>query len=328
MISEATNWAQIELRHLIALHAIAETASFGRAAEQVGYTQSAISQQIASLEEIVGERLIERSRGPRPVTLTEAGQLLVRHAEAIVAHLRAAQADIVAYKTGEAGLLRVGIYQSVGTRILPGVLQAFSGAWPDVAVRLTEDESDDTLLTLVAHGELDLAFTVLPMCEGPFEAIELLTDPWVAIIAKDAPLAQRKGELPLSELIDQPLISFRRCRTSKQLEAYLTVRGLAPRIVFRSGDNGTVRGLAAAGLGIALAPELAVDPDPRIMTRKLGDGTPPRIIGLAWRRDSYRSQAMRAFIKTAGEVCRALADVAPQQKSKPRALRLARAQVS
>ena len=90
------NWLGLELRHLIALKAIAEEGTFGRAAKRLGYTQSAISQQIAMLERIVGRRLIDRPGGPRPVSLTEAGDLLLRHADAIAARLQAAQADLAA----------------------------------------------------------------------------------------------------------------------------------------------------------------------------------------------------------------------------------------
>ena len=79
------------MRHLAALEAVETEGSFGRAANKLGYTQSAVSQQIATLERIVGEKLIERPGGPRPVTLTEAGRLLLRHARAIVARLQAAQ---------------------------------------------------------------------------------------------------------------------------------------------------------------------------------------------------------------------------------------------
>src|SRR4051795_10049645 len=103
----------IELRHLVALQAIAEHGSFGRAAKALGYTQSAISQQVAALERAVGGRVIEGPGGPKPVTLTEAGELLLRHAEAIVARLKAAQADLAAFAAGAAGPLRVGTYQSV-----------------------------------------------------------------------------------------------------------------------------------------------------------------------------------------------------------------------
>src|SRR2546429_9951987 len=87
----------VELRHLLALQAIAEHGSFGRAARALGYTQSAISQQAATLERAVGEKLIERPGGPRPASLTEAGQLLLRHAEAIVALMKAAQAALGAF---------------------------------------------------------------------------------------------------------------------------------------------------------------------------------------------------------------------------------------
>ncbi len=307
MISDASQWTRIELRHLIALQAIAETSSFGRAAVQVGYTQSAISQQIAALEEIVGERLIERSRGPRPVALTEPGQMLVRHAEAITAHLRAAQADVAAFQAGEAGLLRVGTYQSVGARVLPGTLRSFVAAWPGVEARLTEDSRDVWLLALLARGDLDLAFTILPLLDGPYAAVELLADPWVAIIAADAPLATCADPLPLSALADQPLIGFRQCRSSLQLEDRLREQGVAPNVVFRSDDNGTVRGLAAAGMGIALAPLLAVETDPRVVIRPLAE-MPPRVIGLAGQRDRYQSRAMRACVETAQAFCQTVVE--------------------
>src|SRR5437667_11240259 len=89
-IMHTDEWLGLELRHLIALKAIAEEGSFGRAAKRLGYTQSAISQQIAVLERIVGQRLIERPGGPRPISLTEAGRLLPTHADRTAARLPAA----------------------------------------------------------------------------------------------------------------------------------------------------------------------------------------------------------------------------------------------
>src|SRR2546430_1078236 len=149
------DWAGLELRHLIALQAVAEERSFGRAAERLGYTQSAVSHQIAALEGLVGERVIERGRGQRSVQLTQAGALLARHADAIVARLRAAQADYAAFTEGAAGLLRVGIYQSVGMRILPTLLRAVAVRWPRVGGRLTESTPDGALPSPVAPGEAD-----------------------------------------------------------------------------------------------------------------------------------------------------------------------------
>src|SRR3954469_23796980 len=125
-IMEPDRWLGVELRHLAALQAVAQAGSFGpgaqagsfgRAAQRLGYTQSAISQQIAALERAVGERLVERPGGSRPVALTEAGRPLLAHADAIVARLKAAQADMAALRQGEAGTLRVGTFQSVGARV-------------------------------------------------------------------------------------------------------------------------------------------------------------------------------------------------------------------
>src|SRR5438309_5548317 len=135
---EPDRWLGIELRHLTALEAVAREGSFGRAASSLGYTQSAVSQQIATLERIVGQRLIDRPGGPRPVSLTEAGELLLRHADAIAARLSAAQADLLALDAGESGPLRIGTYQSVGARILPGLLREFSPGWPAVEITLRE----------------------------------------------------------------------------------------------------------------------------------------------------------------------------------------------
>jgi molybdate transport repressor ModE-like protein len=139
-IVEADRWLGLDLRHLIALKAIADEGSFGRAAEKLGYTQSAISQQIATLERIVGLRLIERPGGPRPISLTEAGRILLRHADAIQARLLAAKADMSALEAGDAGRLRVGTFQSVGAKIIPRLLRRFSESHPQVEVVLRESQ--------------------------------------------------------------------------------------------------------------------------------------------------------------------------------------------
>src|SRR3989454_12442476 len=137
-IMEPDSWLGVELRHFAALQAVASEGSFGRAAERLGYTQSAISQQIQTLERIVGEKLVERPGGPRAVSLTEAGRLLLRHAEAIVARLDAARADMASLRAGETGMLRVGTYQSVGARVLPAVMRRFRSEHPGITLELHE----------------------------------------------------------------------------------------------------------------------------------------------------------------------------------------------
>src|SRR5919202_1828149 len=301
---ELHDWAGLELRHLIALQAVAEERSFGRAAERLGYTQSAVSHQIAGLEAVVGQRLIERARGQRSVSLTEAGALLARHADAIVARLRAAQADYAAFAEGTPGSLRVGIYQSVGAPILPTLLRQFAVSWPRVEVRLTESTSDGDLLSLVERGELDLTFTIFPLPPGPFEAVELLRDPYLLLVSASSPLSRADEPLRLERLAEGPLIGPRMCISGEQLEERMRGYGIEPRVIFRSDDNGTVQGLVGAGVGAALLPRLAIDPtDTTTRTLTLDPDVAPRIICLAWHRDRYRSPAARAFVAAARAVC-------------------------
>src|SRR5712691_6745090 len=138
----ADGWLGVELRHFLALDAVAREGSFGKAASALGYTQSAVSQQIAMLERQVGQKLVDRPGGPKPVSLTEAGKLLLTHAEAIAARVAAAQADLTALSDGQAGTLRVGVFQSVGQRILPELMRRYLQAWPKVEVKLTESADD------------------------------------------------------------------------------------------------------------------------------------------------------------------------------------------
>src|SRR2546421_2713537 len=109
--------------------------------------------------------------------------MLLTHADAIAARVAAAQADLNALGDGEAGALRVGVFQSVGQRILPELMRRFVRQWPKVELTLTESADDRELFSLVERGELDLSFCDLPLEEGPFEAVELLRDPYVLVVA-------------------------------------------------------------------------------------------------------------------------------------------------
>ena len=297
---EPDSWLGLELRHLIALKAIAEEGTFGRAAVSLGYTQSAISQQIATLERIVGQRLIDRPGGPRRVSLTEAGELLLRHAAAIAARLQAAQADLAALDAGDAGPLRIGTYQSVGARVLPTLLREFAAQWPDVQITLQESADDRDLMHLVEQGALDLSFVVLPLEPGPYATVDLFRDPYVLVVPAGSPLASRDRAPSLRELVEHPLISNRTCRTTQRVEDRLRHAGREPHIAFRSDDNGTVQGLVAAGVGIAIVPRLTVDEtDEAIRVVDLGDRVPPRLVGIAWHRDRRRTPAAEAFVELA-----------------------------
>ncbi|MGH3003429.1 MAG: LysR family transcriptional regulator, partial [Gaiellaceae bacterium] len=297
-------WIGVELRHFAALQALADEGSFGRAAKRLGYTQSAVSQQIATLERIVGERLVERPGGPRPVSLTEAGKLLLRHAESIVARLQAAQADLKALREGEAGTLRVGTFQSVGARLLPEIMRSFTRQWPKIEVML--DELDDEQIAVeVERGTVDVGFVLLPVDpDAPLETTELLRDPYVLVVAAGSPFAVAVHAPSLRALTSEPLVGFRTGNAIAPVEAALRAEGVEPRWAFRSNDNPTVQGLVAAGVGNALMPQLTVDAsDPRVAVVDLGAEVTPRIIAIARHRDRYSSPAARAFVETAVASC-------------------------
>jgi DNA-binding transcriptional LysR family regulator len=299
-IMGSDGWLGVELRHFLALEAVAREGSFGKAAAVLGYTQSAVSQQIATLERIVGHRLVDRPGGPKPVSLTDAGRLLLTHADAIAARVAAAQADLVALAEGQAGPLRIGVYQSVGQRILPDVMRKFLAEWPQVQVTLTESASDEDLLSRVERGELDLTFADLPLPEGPFDSTEIMRDPYVLVVPADSPLAARETAPSLREVAELDLIAHRHCRTLEQVEASFR-RPL--KFVFQSDHNQTVQAMVAAGVGHALVPRLTMDPEDE--TTKLLElpKVPSRRISIAWHRDRYRAPAAQAFAETAEAVC-------------------------
>ena len=301
-ISAPDKWLGVELRHLAALEAVARSGSFGRAAQALGYTQSAISQQIATLERIVGERLIDRPGGPRRVSLTEAGELLRRHAEAIVARFDAAQADMAALHAGETGALRIGTFQSVGARVLPAVMRRFLADWPGIEITLSESTTDEELLEGIENGTVDLAFGSPPLLEGPFESLTLMTDPWVLVVPADGPLAKRRSA-SLADIDDARLIGSNQCASGIVGEQALAQNGFPVEYAFRSDDNGTLQGMAAAGFGVALMPLLAVSPgDERVKALRIDPPIPRREIAVVWHADRHRSPAARAFVDLAVEV--------------------------
>jgi DNA-binding transcriptional LysR family regulator len=302
-MKDADGWAGLHVRHLAALKAVAEEGTFAGAAESLGYTQSALSQQIAALERIVGKTLLDRPRGRRPTGLTPAGAVMIRHADAILARLQVVQADLAAAGDGTTGKLRLGTYQSIGIHLLPSLLPRFSAAWPQVEVELRESASDYELLDLVERGELDLTFCVLPLEAGPFAAVELLADPYVLVLPLDSPLAGRR-RLTVRDVAALPLIGFRSCRNEHRIEAQLRAGGLEPSMVFRSDDNATLQALVAAGMGAALMPRLTVDMgDRRTVRVDVGELFSPRLLGVVWHSDREPSPAVSAFVELAQEHC-------------------------
>lgn len=333
------NWRSVEFKHLRALGAIARTGTFWAAAGELHTSLSTVSDHISDLEALVGQRLVERSRGRRTVSLTEAGRLLLGHAAAIEARLQAAEADFRAYSAGLTGSLRVGIYQSVANKILPEVLRRFREQWPRVDVQVNEEDRDDDLVAAVERGELDLTFAIEPIADGPFEVRELMHDPYVLMVAADTPLVGRRPRA--ADLDQQPMVGYHYGKHSDQTEEFLRRHGARPRVVFRSNDNGTVQAMVAAGIGFALSPLLAVDEtDPTVRLEQLVDPAPPRVLLIVWHRERYLPPSAAAFVETAVAVAagierehseflsRALSSVRRREERRPARVRRPRPSAS
>jgi DNA-binding transcriptional LysR family regulator len=295
----------IEIRHLAALEAVAVTGSFARAARQLGYTQSAVSVQVATLERAAGVRLLERPGGRRPVVPTDAGERILRHAVRLTAQLQAAEADLTALAEGTAATLRVGTFQSVSIRVLPDAVRRLMELRPGVEVRLQEAPYEDELLALVERGRLDFTFALVP-AEGPFEHVELLRDPYVLLTQAGSPLAQRGVAPTLAEIGRLPLVAY--SRSTYGIEALLRSRGIEPHVVFRSDESGAVQRMVAAGIGSALIPRLAIDPGiTGVVALDASRRVPARQIGLAWHRDATLPEAAADFVAAVQARCAELA---------------------
>ena len=286
-----TSWLGIELRHLAALQAVAEARSFVRAARQLGYTQSAISNQIATLERLVDARLVERARGGSSVALTETGRLLYEHALVLMARLQAARADVAAADAGAAGTLKVGFFQSVGVGALPRVINSFHERSPGVHVDLELGGAERLQQELVAAGLLDLAFVSAPLRVATLASAHLFDDPFVLLLPPGEPW---NGVPSFSE---RPLLALKPCGVQQRHEAALLPRGARARLNWIE-DAATIQELVARGCGYGLLPRLAVR-EAEVSLHVL-DG-PVRQIHLVWQRERAPNPTLLQFVEAARE---------------------------
>jgi DNA-binding transcriptional LysR family regulator len=254
----------VELRNLRALVAVADESSFRAAARTLGYTQSAISHQIASLERGLDAALFTRPGGRGAITLTPAGEVVYRRALRVLGEVETLGADVAALQTGERQTLRVGTFQTATTELLPLALRELRDHWPDVEVILSESQDNHRAFDELAAGELDLAFLVNPEPDERIRAIPLLDDPWVILTRRDSEIAA--AEEPTFDLLDGlDIVAWnRRWRTQIELEEVWRRRAIRPRVVYRTDDNLALQRLVAAGYGHACLDRLgasgAVEP--------------------------------------------------------------------
>jgi DNA-binding transcriptional LysR family regulator len=297
------------MRHLLALVAVVESGTFSGAAEQLGYTQSAVSQQVGTLERMVGAPLFERPGGRRPVQLTPAGQMLLTHARAVIARVSAAAADLRALASGEQGELRVGTLPSVGTKILPGLLVTFRAEWPGVQIVLRESRESGDLIQAVETGDIDLTFIDIgPHDTGSLQVRRLLDDPMVLVAPADSPEAERPT-VSIDDVAHLPMIGTRNPGCRQIIDDAFRQAAAVPSYVFRSDDNPTIQGLVGSGLAYAVLPLLTVDEnDPNVAVVPIRPEPPARRLGIAWHPERRPPVALLPFVNAAAEICRNLGE--------------------
>jgi DNA-binding transcriptional LysR family regulator len=268
----------LNVNRLRILREVAAKGSFSAAAQSRSYTQSAVSQQIATLEAEIGTLLVERR--PRGLRLTPAGQALVEHADAIMARLESAEAELASIAGLGGGRLRMASFPTAGATLMPLAVAEFSASHPGVELTLAEGEPEE-MAPRLRDGEFDLGLLFrFPGVGAGFDGLhttDLLEDPLYLALPREHRLAERRtlrladlaGEAWVQTSVDSPCARHvvRSCHAA----------GFEPRVSFESDDYLTVQGLVAAGVGVALIPRLALSGvRDDIAVRELSPSSPVR----------------------------------------------------
>jgi DNA-binding transcriptional LysR family regulator len=302
-------FSSLELRHLLALDAVATEGTFGRAAERLGYTQSAVSQQIAALERAIGGAAFDRPGGPKPVRITPLGKLVLAHARDLLDRAQATAEAIERFRAGE-GRIDIGTFQSVSNVLLPQIVMQLRDEHPAVDIRVFEE---DAAIERLLVGELDLAYWVGPL-DAPVESVKLLDDPYVLVC--------RRGDFPdgpvrFEQLDGVQMVSFpRQLCDMGRIEDAFAAEGVNPLVVFRTADNGAVMSMVRAGMGAAVMPMLAVDisPDDDVLcTHELSPAIRPREVCVMWQAGRTLSPLAQRVIDISVAVAGDVAGSRPQR---------------
>ncbi|MEU5278656.1 LysR family transcriptional regulator [Streptomyces asoensis] len=296
----------IDVRRMQVLRAVVGNGSVTGAAAALGYTPSAVSQQIAALEKEAGTALLERvGRGVRP---TAAGLLLTGYADAIGRQLAEAETALADLLAGRTGRLAVRYFATAGAGLVAPAVARLREAHPGVRVdlRLTADPQDPS--AEVREGRADLALLV-GSGEGRGDGVRLtrlLDDPYLAVLPRGHRLAGRRS-VRLAELAEEAFVGSEwpgPCLDA-QLDA-CAAAGFRPGFVVQSEDHMTAQGFVAAGLGVSLVPRLGLGSrHPGVVVREVRDPVPVRVIQAVVRGTAPAQPALDAFIDALKQAARA-----------------------
>jgi len=284
----------MEFHQLRYVCAIAETGSFSRAAERCHVAQPSLSQQVLKLEEDLGARLFDRLG--RSVRLTEAGRAFLPHARSILHQMEAARSGVEDKRTDVRGSVAVGIIPTIAPYLMPQSVAAFSKKYPDAKLRILE-ETTPVLVEGLRNLSIDVAILALPLRHKEFQMYPLRTEPLYAALAKDHPRAHAKN-LSLRELRGEQFVMLRDGHCFRDLSVAACSRAkVNPRIAFESGQFSSLLGMVAAGVGVSLVPEMAVDKSARCSYVRISDAQASRTIVAAVLRGRSFNRVQQAFLE-------------------------------
>jgi DNA-binding transcriptional LysR family regulator len=293
----------LDVRRMRVLREVAVKGSFSAAAESLSFTQSAVSQQIAALEREAGTTLVQRSA--RGVRLTDAGEAVVRHAEAIMARLAEAEAELEAIAGLRGGRLRTAAFESAGSTLMPLAIAAFRSKHPAVELSMSLSEPEDCV-PLLRSGDLDLGIvfeSAVRHADDGIHRVHLIEDPMYLVLPRDHPLANRR-RVRLADLAGEAWIGGQPdCECNRLISRACAIAGYEPRFAFETDDYTAMQGFVAAGVGVSLIAELGLTTvRDDIVVRDLGRDTPVRQIYAATLAEGYRSPATQAMLEILRDV--------------------------
>src|SRR6202161_598712 len=265
----------MEVHQLRYVCAIADTGNFSRAAERCKIAQPSLSQQVLKLEEKLGTKLFDRLG--RSIRLTEAGRAFIPRARAILHQMEAARSSAADQNTDLRGSVAVGVIPTVAPYLMPTYTTAFANKYPDAKLRIIE-ETTSILVEGLRDLSIDVAILALPLRHKDLELFPLRTEPLFAVLPKDHPRANSKS-LALKDLRGESFVMLRDGHCFRDLSiAACTHARVTPRIAFESGQFSSLFGMVAAGVGIPLVPEMAIDTHAGCRYVRLNDARATRTI--------------------------------------------------
>src|SRR6202522_149779 len=283
----------MEVHQLRYVCAVADTGNFSRAAERCQIAQPSLSQQVLKLEEDLGAKLFDRLG--RSIRLTEAGRAFIPHARAILEQMEVARSSVADKNADLRGSVAVGVIPTVAPYLMPSYTASFAKKYPDAKLRIVE-ETTLVLIEGLRDLSIDVAILALPLRYKDLELFPIRTEPLFAVLRRDHPRASAKS-LALKDLRGESFVMLRdgHCFRDLSLDTCTRAR-ITPNIAFESGQFSSLLGMVAAGIGVSLVPEMAIDRNANCRYVRLSDAQATRTIVAAVLRGRSFNRVQQAFV--------------------------------